>query len=195
MPIGQYRYIECGGVSIPIVDKEDKNESETTGRALPAWMMKIDHGPVTNSSISGADGGTTFADYTELHGLQYTLSRNVKGDAALNLYTSGTLWHSGVFVVVQNGPHNSYINNSVVDGTITPNIIILRTIRINNLTLVKQELVFTNCHWAGVYSHSEFTVFQFTACRRSNTVKGITQDGLEKGQASCITDYAEVSVT
>lgn len=185
MSIDQYEYIECpgsSGIRIPICKRTRGEEEDRTGAHIPDWMVHIDDA----DTMSTLDG---YEDYTELMGWYCESSRHVKGDSVNNLYTAGTLWHSDVFLVMENGRQNAYINRSVADGTITPNIKIVRLTHINSEVHAIQTLVFSTCHWAGVHTHMDWTIARFTACQRSNTVQAFTQNGTLKGSALCEVDY------
>lgn len=194
MSIDQYEFIECpgaNGITIPIVKKTTGEEDDTTGVRVPDWMVKID-GAQTSSYING------YTAYTELFGWYAESSRHVKGDSANGLCPSSTLWHSDIFLVMQNGFQNAHINKSVADGTITPNITIIRLSRINNKVEVIQTLVFSSCHWVGIHAYLDWSIARFTACIRSNTVQGFDQKeggGGSFGSASCIVDYTQNTVT
>lgn len=188
----EYEFIECPGsasIRIPIVKRNTHEEDEVTGVRIPDWMVTFDDG----------NGGTvsTIAGYehcTELFGWYCESSRHIKGDTHGDLYSSGTLWHSDVFLVLQNGPHLAYVKNAVGGGGITPSITIFRLIRINGEVRPKQILKFETGHWVAVHAYASWSIIRFTACKRMNSAFGYTQDGMPTGQSACETDYASNSV-
>lgn len=185
MSIDQYEYLDfpgSSGIRIPLCKKTTGEEEDRTGLHLPDWMVTID-GAGTNSTLAG------YETYTELMGWYCESSRHVKGDSVNNLHTAGTLWHSDVYLVLENGFHNAYITRSVADGTITPNISIVRLSHIQSAVQKIQELTFSTCHWVGVHNHLDWLFVRFTACKRKNTVTAFKQDGQKRGDNTCITNY------
>ncbi|MDR1597551.1 MAG: hypothetical protein LBR89_01285, partial [Holosporales bacterium] len=183
----QYEFIRVPGtdVLIPVVKRSDQEEHDTTGVRVPDWMVCIDTCP-GESTLSG------FEDYIELFGWYCESSRHVKGDSSNNLRTSGTLWHSDVYLVMQNGVHNHKINTWIADGTIISAVVIERLVRMNSVVETTQDILFTACHWSGMFSYLDWSIARFTACSRINTVYGFDQEsGSPTGNASCHTDYAE----
>lgn len=188
--IDEYDYLPCPGSTgllIPVV-KRSKTEDETTGTRVPDWMFFIEDGN-TESTID------KFESYCELFGWYCESSRHVQGDSAGHLSTSGTLWHSNVYLVCQNGKHTTFIQNSAATGRITTKVSIVRLIRINNVVHEQQRIDFLTCHWVGVHTLMSHSICVFTACERTNTVKGFNQAGPQMGnpagQTSCTIKYLE----
>lgn len=189
--IEQYKFIPFPGSSdivIPTVRKGSALEEDTTSSRLPEWMIKIDKAD-TKSKLDG------FKDFTELFGWYCESSRYIRGDASINFYPSGTLWHSDVFLVLQNGDHNTSLNKFVAGGIITDNITIVRLVKINNEIQKAQELSFDFCHWCGVESSLDTIFARFTAVVRENKVTSFDQDGTQMGFNTCLTDYGACEVT
>lgn len=185
MSIDQYEYLDfpgTSGIRIPICKKTFGEEEDRTGVHIPDWMVSID-GAGTKSALKD------YTQYTELMGWYCESSRHVKGDSVNPLYTGGTLWHSDVFLILENGFHNAYITRSVADGTITPKIVLVRLSHINSTVQVVQQLTFSTCHWVGVHNHMDWLLVRFTACKRENKVTAFTQNGTQKGSNACIVDY------
>ncbi|MDR1907435.1 MAG: hypothetical protein LBQ43_01055 [Holosporales bacterium] len=188
--LDQYELLECpgaNGVLIPVVKRTDGFEEDTTGVRVPDWMVLIEQ----------SDGQSTLKGYEkhiELFGWYCESSRHVKGDSSNHLYTSGTLWHSDVFLVMQNGKHNHNINKWIAAGDITTGVTIVRLSRVNDAIQPLQQLRFEICHWAGMHAYLDWSIARFTACRRSNTVFAFDQGGKSKGQTSCTTNYVDNTV-
>lgn len=192
MSIDQYTYIEIPGnrnIRIPIVKRTSEQEEDSTGVRLPDWLVAITGEElITSSKFSGFEG------YTELLGFYCESSRYVSGDSSINLYTSSTLWHSDVFLVMQNGPHNASINKAIADGTIFPSVEIIRVSKINGANQIIQKITFLTCHWCSSQAYLDWSIFAFTACIRMNEVQGFSQRGENKGVAMCTTDYAQNTI-
>lgn len=192
--IDQYTFIDVPGtrkIRIPIVKRTSEQEEDSTGVRLPDWIVSI-----TGESVITASNFPDFDEYIELFGFYYELSRYVTGDSSNNLYTSGTLWHSDVFLVTQNGLHNVSINKAIADGTIFPEVDILRISKINGETKVIQQLTFETCHWCSSQSYLDWTIVAFTACTRTNKIQGFSQEGgLSKGFAAYTTSYTQNTTT
>lgn len=192
MSIDQYTFIEVPGtrdIRIPIVKRTSEQEEDSTGVRLPDWLVNIKgEDDITSSKFSG------FEAFTELFGFYCESSRYVTGDSSNNLYTSGTLWHSDVFLVTQNAKHNASINKAIADGTIFPSVTIVRVSKVNGANQPIQELTFTNCHWCSSQAYLDWTITAFTACQRTNRVHGFSQIGEKKGCNACTTDYTQNTV-
>lgn len=185
MSIDQYEYIDFPGdkdIRIPICKKTLGDAEEQTGIYTPDWMISIDDAQ-TASTIAG------YETYAELMGWYCESARHVKGDSADSLRTGGTLWHSDVFLALENGVHNAYINRSVADGTITPTITLVRLMHVNGAVQTLQTLTFSTCHWVGVHTHLDWIFARFTACKRENKVAAFNQDGSPRGNNTCIINY------
>lgn len=188
-----YEYIEVPGSSrirIPLVKRNQDLEEDATGTRVPDWMFCIEGGAgLTKSVIKG------YEKYSEVFGWYCESSRHVKGDTTNNLYTSATLWHSDIFLVVQNSNHIAFVKNSIASGHISPEIILIRLTRINNVVQIVQTLTFNTCHWLAIHAHLDWSILRFTACKRTNSVNGFDQDGNPTGQSTFIVNYATNSTS
>ncbi|MDR1598071.1 MAG: hypothetical protein LBR89_04015 [Holosporales bacterium] len=196
----QYEYLTVPGVDvrIPVVKRSDQEEHDTTGVRVPDWMVIID-------GCTGESTLNKYEDYIELFGWYCESSRHVRGDSANNLRTSGTLWHSDVFLVMQNGVHNHQINTWINCGKITTYITIVRLTRVNldespedpSSVQVQtiQELMFATCHWVGMYAYLDWSIARLTACERVNRMHEFKQrEGVLGGNTLCHTSYAHNTV-
>ncbi|MDR1207812.1 MAG: hypothetical protein LBJ89_00505 [Holosporales bacterium] len=191
MSIDQYEFIECPGASgirIPCVKRTDGLEEDTTGVRVPDWMVYIEESDV-QSTLDGYED-----EHTELFGWYCESSRHVTGNSSNSLYTSGTLWHSDVFLVTQNAAHNHNINKWIAAGDITPSVKIIRLTRVNDVIEPIQEILFEVIHWTGIHAYLDWSITRFTACRRTNKVWGFGQDGTAAGQAACETNYVDNTI-
>ncbi|MDR0631498.1 MAG: hypothetical protein LBF66_02950 [Holosporales bacterium] len=193
MSIDQYDFIECpgaSGVRIPCVKRTDGREDDTTGVRVPDWLVHIENSDVYCALEDFPDPG-----YTELFGWYCESSRHVTGNSSNSLYTSGTLWHSDVFLVTQNAAHNHNINKWIAAGDITASVKIIRLSRVNGAIEPVQTLLFEVIHWTGMHAYLDWSIARFTACRRTNTVRGFPQDGsAPAGHAECTTNYVDNTV-
>lgn len=192
MSITKYEFMDVPGLKnakVPII-RRSAIDGDEDGTKLPDWMVYID-GAGTSSFVEGNSKiGKPLTEFIELFGWYCESSRGVTRDSGNNLYTSGTLWHSTVYLVIQNGAHNAYIKNAIADGTITPNLNIVRLSRVGTgAPEVIQSLLFQSCHWNNVQSHLDLSIVSFTACIRSNTVFEFKQMSGVGGQNSCSVDY------
>lgn len=189
--IDQYEFLEVPGytdVRIPIVNRTSEKEQDSTGTRLPEWMVTID-GIQTVSTVAG------FEKYAELYGFYCESASFFKGDSALDLYPSGCIWHSDVFLVTQTGRHTPEIRNHLNQAMMTANITIVRLAKVANTVHQIQTLTFSTCHWCGIQTYLDWTISRFTACKRTNTIKGFSQGGEDSGAASCEVDYTQNTVT
>jgi hypothetical protein len=117
------------------------------------------------------------------------LGREIGVDATVELYTSGALWHSRVYVVIHSSKSTPLIMGDVASGT-------CRTIEIDRMGQYPKQRVrvqcitFYTCHLirAGPIGYSYF-YFVFTFEERRHTIWQTSQAGVRTGQSIVETDY------
>jgi hypothetical protein len=155
---------------------------EGTGSSLPDWGVRIDGGR-TQSTIQN------FEQCTSVIAWGCWLGREIGVDATVELYTSGALWHSRVYVVIHSSRSTPLIMGDVADGTCRA-IDIFRLVQYPAKRVITQYIAFRTCHLirAGPIGYSYF-YFVFTFEERQHTIWQTSQAGVCTGQSIVETDY------
>ncbi|MES2252499.1 MAG: hypothetical protein V4482_02290 [Pseudomonadota bacterium] len=168
-----------GNVRIATTDTVSNDASY--GVKSPEWMVQID-----NITVSTIDG---FEDYIELFGWQGESSRLTGPDVGGPLFTSSTLRHTDLILMVPFGGHAAQIETMMNRGE---NIESVKIIRLGNVLQSKvrlQELEFNTCKIQTCQQQLDRMIVHVMIGIKTNTVYVFDQTGLCTGQMVSKTDY------
>ncbi|MBY0282265.1 MAG: hypothetical protein K2W94_08970 [Alphaproteobacteria bacterium] len=180
-----YKIIELPGKSnfrIATTDIENP-ENNPDGVKSPEWMIKIDD--LTTSDVDNFNG------YTELFGWHGESSRFTTGDISNNLFTSATLKHSDLVVLMSNGGYAATLETNMNTGT---PINVLTIIRLGNIKATKvtmQQIDYTNCFIQSFQQQLDRIILRLTVTSKTNTIFVYDKTGLNQGQVVSTVDYSK----
>lgn len=148
----------------------------------PNWMISIPKAQTTSLFRPNC---------TELFGWSCFIVRDINPNSVLNLYTSGSICHSELSIVLQNGIHTANLNKWAVDGTKIEKVIIYRLSR-DNAGEIKdiQTLIFETCQVHKVISTAgHLSIYKIGIGSRENNMRSLYQDGTLKGQNTTYSYY------
>ncbi len=155
--------------------------NELSGVKSPEWMLKIDD--ITYSTVEG------YSDYVELFGWQGESSRLTGPDISGPLYTSSTLRHTDLILMIPVGGHAAQIESKMNRGE---NIDSLKIVRLGNIFQTKvrlQELEFNACKIQTYQQQLDRLIVHVMIGIKTNTVFVYDQSGLCTGQMVSKTNY------
>jgi hypothetical protein len=180
-----YKIVELPGrskfsIATTDVDNPDNNPD---GAKSPEWMIKID--ALTNSAVDG------FNDYSELFGWHGESSRFTTGDISNNLFTSATLKHSDLVVLIPNGGYAATLETNMNTGT---PINALTIVRLGNIKATKvkiQQIDYTNCFIQSFQQQLDRVILRLTVTTKTNTIFVYDTLGTNQGQVVSTVDYSK----
>ena len=185
-----YRVIEIAGPSsrairIPTVDVAATTED---GKSLgfvrsPEWMVKLDD--VMKSNVDG------FEDSAELFGWYGESSRFTTGDIGNQLFTSSTLQHSDVALILPNGGYAATLETKMNKGEHIAAMTIVRLGHIKEVKVKLQEILYEICRIRSFQQELDKLVLQLNVTRKTNTIFVYDMEGANQGQMVSKVDYAK----
>lgn len=166
------------GIQVPIVNPAIDHSGRV---ATPEWMIAIDD--LLSSTVEGFDKAC------ELLGWYAEAGRITTGNTANQLFTTATVQHSNVVIVIPNGIFGPTIEVKMNTGA---NLALIKISRIANITdqrVPLQEIEYTNCKIETIQQQLDRLVVTFRPETRQNTVYKYKQDGSKEGQAVSKYDY------
>ena len=164
------------------IDTTDAPSTDASvGVKSPEWMVQID--AITHSSVEG------FEAYIELFGWQGESSRLTGPDVGGPLFTSSTLRHTDLVLMIPFGGHGAQIETMMNRGE---NISSIKIIRLGNVQQAKvrlQELEFNECKVQTCQQQLDRMIVHVMIGVKTNTVFVYDQAGMCTGQMVSKTDY------
>jgi hypothetical protein len=171
------------GVGIPEVKHDLRgNAAKVT---TPEWMVKID-----DKLSSNVDG---FNDHAELYGFYGESGRATAESAGGELFTSATLKHSDVTIIIPNGFYAPVLENLMNKGN---TIALIKVVRLGHVTELKplQTIEFGNCKIQNFRQELDKLVITFRIETRKHTNFQFDQEGESKGQNVIDVDYTKNTI-
>lgn len=174
-------------IRIPIVggDKSQGNDDSSRASSVqsPEWMIKMD--TFLSSSVEG------YTDFCELYGWYGESSRYTSGDVANSLFTSATLRHTDLVVIIPNGGYATTIESLMNTGTMIQKLTIARLGTIELQTVTLQTLVYSTCRIQKFNQQLDQVVVELSILAKENTIFVYGQDGTSQGQMVSQVDYSQ----
>lgn len=180
-----YQIIEIPGshkLKMATVDTSTSSD-ENRGVRSPEWMVKIDL--ILQSNVTG------YNDYSELFGWYGESSRLTTGDISGQLFTSSTLKHSDVVLLIPNGGHGAQLETKMNIGMPLENVNIVRLGNIQNMKVKLQTIEFGNCRIQAFQQQLDRLYIFISPTTKTNTVFVYGNDGAMKGQMVSRVDYSK----
>jgi hypothetical protein len=164
----------------------DTFTTDDRGVRSPEWMVKIDD--LLISEVA------EFNDYCELFGWYAESSRLTTGDISGQLFTSSTLKHSDVVLLIPNGGHGAQLETKMNIGMPLENVVIVRLGHIQNLKVKLQTIEYGHCRIQSFQQQLDRLYLFISPTTRTNTVFVYGNDGTNKGQMVSKVNYAQNTV-
>jgi hypothetical protein len=180
-----YQIVDVPGahnLKIATIDVSDADPNKRGVRS-PEWMIKIDD--LLKSDVDG------FNDHCELFGWYGESSRLTTGDISGQLFTSSTLSHSDVVLLLPNGGHGAQIETKMNIGMPLENIVIARLGNVQNLKVKLQKIEFKHCRIQAFQQQLDRLYVFISPTIKTNTVFVYGNDGTNKGQMVSNVDYSK----
>lgn len=179
-PTGQSTITSVMGhdMDVPTVSPSIQHDGRVS---TPEWMIAIDD--LLSSSVDGFDTAS------ELLGWYAEAGRITAGNTANQLFTTATVQHSNVVIIIPNGIFGPTLEVKMNTGA---NIALIKISRIANITDQKvplQEIEFANCKIETIQQQLDKLYITFRPETKQNTVYQYDQTGAKKGQAVSKYDY------
>lgn len=181
-----YSFSRPGGNSnwlIPTTDVQSPGSTNDVGVKSPEWMVQIDD--VLSSFVAG------FETYAELFGWQGKSSRYTTPDISNLLFTSATVRHSDVAIIIPNGSYATSLELKMNSGNLLQEILIVRLGNIENLKIPQQEISFKGCRIQSFEQQLDRLIIVFNVTSKQNTVYAFGQDGAAAGQTVSQVNYSQ----
>lgn len=178
-----FTFTEISGKNKFRIATTDTSTPEDGGVKSPEWMIKI--GDLLTSEVED------FNDYCELFGWYGESSRLTTGDISNQLFTSATLKHSDLIVILPNGGYGAQLESKMNLGIPLP---IVQIVRLGNIksTKVKLQVVdFTLCRIQSFQQQLDRLIVSLSISSKTNTVYVYDINGTNKGQMVSRVDYAK----
>jgi hypothetical protein len=175
-------------IRIPIVGGDNSSTSREepsnpSSVQSPEWMIKMDS--FLSSNVNG------FTDFCELYGWYGESSRYTSGDVANSLFTSATLRHTDLVVIIPNGGYATTIESLMNTGTMIQQMTIARLGTVEQQTVTMQTLVYTTCRIQKFNQQLDQVVVELSILTKENTIFVYGQDGTSQGQMVSQVDYSQ----
>ncbi len=169
---------------IPVIDKTPpKDDGANTGVTSPEWMVQMD--TFLTSSVEG------YESYCELFGWYGESSRYTSGSLASSLYTSATLRHTDLVIIIPNGGYSTMIEGLMNTGNFIKKLVIVRLGNVKTAKVILQKLTYTNCRIQKFNQQLDQLVVELSIMTKNNTVYVYGQDGQSQGQMVTQADYSK----
>ena len=180
-----YTIIELPGKSKFRIATTDINQpdAEVKGVKAPEWMVKMDD--LMKSEVAD------FNDHAELFGWYAESSRFTTGDISNNLFTSATLKHSDLILLLPNGGYSAQLETRMNTGTEVDSLTIVRLGNIKALKVKLQTIVYTNCRIQTFQQQLDRLILQLSVTTKENTIFVYDVNGESKGQVVSKVDYSK----
>jgi len=180
-----YTIIELPGKSkFRLATTDTNNPLENPGGVKsPEWMIQMDD--VLASDVD------SYNDYAELFGWHAESSRFTTGDISNSLFTSATLKHSDLIVMIPNAGYSAVLETRMNTGTPVELLTIVRLGNIKALKVKLQTIVYNICRIQSFQQQLDRLILQMGVTSKVNTIFVYDQDGQNQGQVVSSVDYSK----
>ncbi len=179
-----YTIIELPGRSKFRIATTDTDipQDNTGGVKSPEWMVQMDD--ILASDVDD------YNDYAELFGWYAESSRFTTGDISNSLFTSATLKHSDLVVLLPNGGFSAILETRMNTGTPVDQLTIVRLGNIKAMKVELQTIVYSNCRIQSFQQQLDRLILQMSVTSKVNTIFVYDNDGQSQGQVVSSVDYS-----
>jgi hypothetical protein len=170
---------------IATTDSAQSNDLSTI--KSPEWMVKVDG--LFHSSVEG------YNDYVELFGWYGESSRYTNPDVSGPLFTSSTLRHTDLVLIIPYGGYCAQLESNMNLGVGISNLTVVRLGNIGQMKVMMQMLEFKTCKIQSCQQQLDRMILQIMIGQKTNTVYVYGQDGQSQGQMVSHVDYITNSAT
>jgi hypothetical protein len=118
----------------------------------------------------------------ELFGWYAESERETGTDVGNQLFTSSSIKHSELAVVIPGGQHLAALENKLAGGEVISNVIITRLIRIGLLIeLPIQVNLFRTCYITSVQQYMDYIIVRMRISKKTVTCTAFDQEGIPSG--------------
>jgi hypothetical protein len=178
-----YTITDIPGNSKLRIATTDVTTPDDRGVKSPEWMIKI--GDLLVSDVDG------FNDYCELFGWYGESSRLTTGDISNQLFTSATLKHSDLVLLLPNGGHGAQLESKMNIGLPLEAVQIVRLGNIKATKVKLQVIDYTNCRIQSFQQQLDRVILSLSVSTKTNTVFVYDNSGTNKGQMVSKVDYSK----
>jgi hypothetical protein len=183
----QYTITEIAGkTNLRIATTDVQNTPEDGGVKSPEWMIKMDD--LLQSEVEG------YTDHCELYGWHGESSRYTSGDVSNQLFTSATLKHSELVIIIPNGGYAAKLETKMNMGIPLETVQLIRLGNIKSTKVKIQTIDFTNCWIHSFQQQLDRLVLFFNISSKVNTLYAYDVHGNNKGQMVSKVDYSKNTV-
>lgn len=170
-------------VQVPIT--EDPSSDLQLVRS-PEWMVKLDD--IVFSSISN------FEDYCELYGWYAEAGRFTSGDVSNQLFTSATLRHSDVIIIIPSGGYAAQLQTHMNLGRMIRQMTIVHLGNVEQSKVKLQEIVHDQCRIQNYQQQLDRLVLHIQVTAKTDTHFVYDRSGQIKGQMVTAVNYSQNAV-
>jgi hypothetical protein len=180
-----YTIIDLPGKSKFRIATTDTNIPQEDGGGVksPEWMVKMDD--MLKCDVADFD------DHAELFGWFAESSRFTTGDISNTLFTSATLKHSDLIVMIPNAGYSAALETRMNTGTPIDSLTIVRLGNIKALKVKLQTIVYTNCRIQSYQQQLDRLILQLSVTSKENTIFVYNNAGENQGQVVSKVDYSK----
>ncbi len=178
------RVVRLGNVALAVPVLAQNGNS--TIRA-PEWMVEIKD--ITKSNVADFD------TYAELFDFHWEYSRHTLGHPGNEMFTSAAIEHTEVSILIPAGTYTAILRQKLNNGTVIPEITIIRLGNMTDLKKPLQKTTYSNCIFTRAsQSYDYFAIaFRFTKVKEENFEFKQEDEGAGGTNAAEI-DYAATTV-
>lgn len=165
------------------IDPETGGTTSPTNSQSPEWMVQIDN--FLSSNVNG------YESYAELFGWYGESSRYTSGNVASSLFTSATLRHTDLVIIIPNGGYSTTLESLMNTGTTINQVTITRLGRIQSAPVMLQTLAYSTCRIQKFNQQLDQVVIEMSILSKVNTIFVYGQDGTSQGQMVSSVDYSQ----
>jgi hypothetical protein len=176
-----------GGKSELKIPMAPQDPNDDTVRS-PEWMVQID-----DLVASNVDG---FEKFGELLGWDGESSRYTSGDlASKEIFSSATLKHSDVTLVMPYGSYGPELETRMNKGTPLGTVMLVRLGNINAAKVIQQSIEFSFCRIQSYRQMRNEIVLRIRVSMKKHICFSFDENGNAQGQTVSTVDYRKGAIT
>lgn len=150
--------------------------------------------PAMNRSETDEDTGVRFCEWTltmdkifaphmfiELYGWYAESERETGTDVGNQLFTSSSIKHSELIVVIPCGKHLADLDNKLAHGSLISYVVISHLIKLNGKTIPIQVNTFEKCFITGVQQYLDYLIVRMRIHKKTVICTAFDQKGVLSG--------------
>lgn len=170
-------------VQVPVVDND---QTDLKAVKSPEWMVSLDD--IVFSSV------TDFEDHCELYGWYAEAGRFTSGDVSNQLFTSATLCHSDIVIIIPGGGYAAQLQTQMNMGRMISKMTIVHLGNVEQTKVKLQEIVHDQCRIQNYQQQLDRLVLQIQVTAKTDTHFVYDRTGQIKGQMVTSVNYSQNSL-